>query len=465
MTNATMLFFVVQRRNDDEAVQICRLLCDELQAVDPAGADKHGQTALFFAARDGNLKCVEWLVQGGSDVNRHDTALQTALFYAARDGRTNVVKHLIENNADVNAVDNLGQTALFYACRDGRAQTVELMLAKGAKSNIKDKFKKLPWTYAMRNGHKDLAMYVKSYIQSAEAAEPAPSTVPAMGQRKKYRLHFRPPFDDQLWLLAPKSKIKEFEDKFPEIAVWYKDSEPPPITPNVDPFRAAWQKVAMEIINEVSQYEGGWVFTKPVDAKAWNCPDYHQIIKYPMDISTVKKKLKAFHYRKCQDFVNDVEQIFSNCKAYNKPESSVAKVGRNVEQYFRNLVLRKGLDMWINRQTLLDEMENNDTDPNRGAAEVSEKARPLSDSSDESEEEEESKRKSRRRCDSPTAGGGKVFPDTKPTHPDTDSDERMSESENGGNAKIPKIEHAPEDESEDDSDNERLFTPPNEINE
>lgn len=42
-----------------------------------------------------------------------------------------------------------------------------------------------------------------------------------------------------------------------------------------------------------------WPFYKPVDAKALGLHDYHEIIKHPMDLSTIKvikkKKLAIFY--------------------------------------------------------------------------------------------------------------------------------------------------------------------------
>lgn len=50
-------------------------------------------------------------------------------------------------------------------------------------------------------------------------------------------------------------------------------------------------------------------------------PNYYKIIKKPMDLSTVKKKLQkkhSQHYQVPDDFVADVRLIFKNCERFNE---------------------------------------------------------------------------------------------------------------------------------------------------
>lgn len=50
-------------------------------------------------------------------------------------------------------------------------------------------------------------------------------------------------------------------------------------------------------------------------------PNYYKIIKKPMDLSTVKKKLQkkhSQHYQTPEDFVADVRLIFKNCERFNE---------------------------------------------------------------------------------------------------------------------------------------------------
>ena len=51
--------------------------------------------------------------------------------------------------------------------------------------------------------------------------------------------------------------------------------------------------------------------------KKHEAPDYLNIIKHPMDLGTVMKKLKAFQYKSKNEFVDDLMLIWDNCLLYN----------------------------------------------------------------------------------------------------------------------------------------------------
>ncbi|KAJ5290511.1 uncharacterized protein N7443_010764 [Penicillium atrosanguineum] len=48
-----------------------------------------------------------------------------------------------------------------------------------------------------------------------------------------------------------------------------------------------------------------------------DAPDYYSIIKHPMDLGSMTKKLKGLQYRSKQDFVDDLNLIWANCLKYN----------------------------------------------------------------------------------------------------------------------------------------------------
>lgn len=57
--------------------------------------------------------------------------------------------------------------------------------------------------------------------------------------------------------------------------------------------------------------------------------------------------------------MSDVNLIFSNCFRYNKPESPVASIGRNIEKTFKDLVIGKGLQVWIDRESNIEKWYRN----------------------------------------------------------------------------------------------------------
>jgi len=52
---------------------------------------------------------------------------------------------------------------------------------------------------------------------------------------------------------------------------------------------------------------------------------YPTIIKHPMDLGTVKKKIKAHNYLNAQEFIAEVQLVWDNCKKYNE-QSTVESI-------------------------------------------------------------------------------------------------------------------------------------------
>lgn len=125
-----------------------------------------------------------------------------------------------------------------------------------------------------------------------------------------------------------------------------------------------------------------WPFYKPVDVNSLGLHDYYEIIKHPMDLSTIKviplaslslqirlslqivwflifghllrssdfimkkvsqtstrvnsrclqqKKMDSRQYRDAQEFAADVRLMFSNCYKYNPPDHDVVSMARNLQ--------------------------------------------------------------------------------------------------------------------------------------
>lgn len=64
-------------------------------------------------------------------------------------------------------------------------------------------------------------------------------------------------------------------------------------------------------------------FRQPVDAQALGIPDYFEIVRNPIDLSTIKKKLDMGDYRDPWEYVDDVWLMFDNAWLYNRKNSRV----------------------------------------------------------------------------------------------------------------------------------------------
>ncbi|KAL1922061.1 uncharacterized protein VTP21DRAFT_10703 [Calcarisporiella thermophila] len=56
--------------------------------------------------------------------------------------------------------------------------------------------------------------------------------------------------------------------------------------------------------------------------KKSDAPDYYSVIKHPMDLGTMMKKLKNFQYKSKKEITDDLFLIFSNCLEYNTHPAS-----------------------------------------------------------------------------------------------------------------------------------------------
>ncbi|CAC9892228.1 unnamed protein product [Aureobasidium pullulans] len=89
-------------------------------------------------------------------------------------------------------------------------------------------------------------------------------------------------------------------------------------------------------------------FQKPVDAEAENVPDYHSIIKRPMDLSTMLHKLRNDEYPSPQEPRKDFLLITNNCFRYNRPDSDVYLKGVKFQAAYKRMWYDGG--RWIQEQ-------------------------------------------------------------------------------------------------------------------
>ncbi|RZB40813.1 bromodomain-containing protein 3-like, partial [Asbolus verrucosus] len=132
-----------------------------------------------------------------------------------------------------------------------------------------------------------------------------------------------------------------------------KDREPPPrVEPPIDPVNGVVQPpvqpppdrpgritnqlqfLQKTVLKAVWTHHFAWPFRQPVDAKKLNLPDYHQIIKQPMDLGTIKKRLDNNYYWSGKECIQDFNTMFTNCYVYNKPGEDVVVMAQTLEKVF-----------------------------------------------------------------------------------------------------------------------------------
>ncbi|CAL8143578.1 unnamed protein product [Orchesella dallaii] len=88
------------------------------------------------------------------------------------------------------------------------------------------------------------------------------------------------------------------------------------------------------VVKAVWKHQFAWPFHEPVDAVKLKIPDYHKIIRRPMDLGTIKKRLENNFYWSAKECLNDFKTMFTNCYVYNKPGEDVVHMAKTLEKIF-----------------------------------------------------------------------------------------------------------------------------------
>ncbi|XP_022898232.1 histone acetyltransferase GCN5 isoform X1 [Olea europaea var. sylvestris] len=91
------------------------------------------------------------------------------------------------------------------------------------------------------------------------------------------------------------------------------------------------------LVKAMHDHPDAWPFKEPVDAR--DVPDYYDIIKDPMDLKTLSKRVESEQYYVTLDmFVADVRRMFANARTYNSPDTIYYKCSTRLEAHFSNKV-------------------------------------------------------------------------------------------------------------------------------
>ena len=98
-----------------DAERLLEMFQQEGRAIDLDAVTISGMTTLTQCVLDGNFASVRALIKLGANVNAKDRSRWTPLHYAASEGYLNIVRFLLQNNADVTALNSEGQLAVDLA--------------------------------------------------------------------------------------------------------------------------------------------------------------------------------------------------------------------------------------------------------------------------------------------------------------------------------------------------------------
>jgi E1A/CREB-binding protein len=90
----------------------------------------------------------------------------------------------------------------------------------------------------------------------------------------------------------------------------------------------------LPILNKLLNDQNGWIFKDPVDPIELGIPDYFEVVKHPMDLGQVKKRLENGFYKELSSFESDVKLVFDNCILYNGEDSDVGSVACALKNQF-----------------------------------------------------------------------------------------------------------------------------------
>ena len=325
-------------KDDSQALEIFKYL--KSKEVNPLMKDTLDQTCLYYTCREGKNLCSRYLVEEcGLNVNEIDAYGQTPIYYCVRDNKIETVKLMIELGTNINIEDKYGQTCLFYAIREAHIEIVELLIEKGANVNQVDKKKRTPYSYAEKYNLQNICNLL---IQNG-ANKPISKINAEKRGLVKIENDKKIPLTDE--------EIKIFKEEHEDIYKYLVDeNERQKLKETADKsllYFESWEKQAKKLINLLWKVKGAYLFHKPVDPEELGIPDYFQVIKNPMDFSTIKKKLSNNLYTNFKQFNDDIKLTFDNCFLYNGTNTSVGLSCTLVKNEYQKLFEQMGMNKFM----------------------------------------------------------------------------------------------------------------------
>ncbi|XP_050535545.1 nucleosome-remodeling factor subunit NURF301 isoform X2 [Daktulosphaira vitifoliae] len=101
---------------------------------------------------------------------------------------------------------------------------------------------------------------------------------------------------------------------------------------NLNPLNENDYEDLTKLIKQIQSHKNAWPFMDPVDPH--EAPDYYNVVKDPMDLNCIGKKVGEKKYKNLTEFIRDMIKVFDNCRYYNPRDSQFYKCAEILEQFF-----------------------------------------------------------------------------------------------------------------------------------
>ncbi|KJH50799.1 Bromodomain protein [Dictyocaulus viviparus] len=94
----------------------------------------------------------------------------------------------------------------------------------------------------------------------------------------------------------------------------------------------------------VTEHRMSWPFRQPVSLQEF--PNYSEVIKNPIDLSIIQRRLENLEYQRLNDFTKDMSLLFRNAKLFNSQDSNIYHCADTLEKVFERTLteVRREMD-------------------------------------------------------------------------------------------------------------------------
>lgn len=143
---------------------------------------------------------------------------------------------------------------------------------------------------------------------------------------KSYEVHPPPAQWRKVAAGEPLPAIDPLSIEAIKVTGWSKDMDELAQQPRRNPSHS----MLMQLLSTLQTSSAAWPFLQPVNGDEVH--DYYDVIKEPMDLGTMERKLDQDQYETVEDFVKDVLLLVRNCKRYNAETTPYAKAANKLEK-------------------------------------------------------------------------------------------------------------------------------------